>query len=195
MYREPLEGSQIEVERGIDSTTYMWLNGRNGRVQYRDSAIMITIIVGLIYGGFMVLGDSCFTEEMPFYAKLALPALCIFFMAWCIHNLYIIRSNPKPAMLKLSAGGIEYDTGTEPFDLFSMDERCGHRVRPPLFRVLRSKVYRAEAGEVKNLQLQPMLGGHRLIFFIGDESIELGEGLSEAEREWLYEVIKKHVSG
>ena len=190
-------GTKIEVDRDIYSTTYFWKNGEKGLGQYPVAAFLIFWFCGWTVGGFMAVKAFFKGDDAPLFGRLFL----LFWLGgWAVGEvavafiLYSIFRPLKPAKLTLSKGLFEYQTGTKPFS-FNYYTYHQSSQRPKFFQSISNKSYRIETRELKNLRLDRVGERQRLTFDMGIERIEIGETLSEPEREWLYEVLKRHISG
>jgi hypothetical protein len=197
MNAEPPEGSQIKLERDMYSTTYTWENGQKSIGQYGVAAFMIFWLCGWTVGGVMAAMAFVKDDDMPLFARLFL----LFWLGgWAcgeaavIYSLYHIFKGFQPAKLILSSRCFEYVTGTKPFNFNNYRRSEDLEKRPKFFQSFRNKTYRIESNDPFNLQLERVGERQRLTFDIGAERIEIGDVLSEPEREWLYEVLKEHIS-
>ncbi len=194
MNPEPLPGSTIKIDRDIYSTTYSWQNGRAGILQYPVAIFMLFWLGGWTVGGFMAAKELLFGEKMPLFGKLFI----LFWLgAWAfgeaavIYALYGIFKPRLPAKLQLSPGVIEYQTGTLPCNFFDQTAYRQFGKRPKLFEGFRNKIYKFKPSE-NNLKLEYAGERQRLTFDIGVERVEIGQALSEPEREWLYNILMAH---
>ena len=96
-------------------------------------------------------------------------------------------------MLVLTTGAVEYQTGTRPVDfgIFSRPQRFAEFLH--FLKSLRNKVYEIQASELKNLRLDGQGESQTLTFDYDSQRIEIGQNLSEPEREWLYKVLLDHI--
>ncbi|MHC4214137.1 MAG: hypothetical protein ACYSWP_12260 [Planctomycetota bacterium] len=193
MNTEPPEGSRINVERDSYSTTYTWTNGEKNIGQYATAAFLTFWLCGWTVGGFMAATMLFSNNDMPIFARLFM----LFWLggwacgeAFAIYSIYNTFKPLKPAKLILSSTYCEYETGTTPFNFSRYNRDNYPQEKPKMFRSYRNKSYRLELGNMVNLQLERIGERQRLTFDMAAERIEIGEVLSEPEREWLYEVIK-----
>lgn len=194
---EPPAGANIKVDRDMHSTTYFWKNGEKSIGQYGAAAFMIFWLCGWTVGGFMAAGALFFGKEMPLSSRLFM----LFWLGgWAcgevfvIYALYNIFRPLKPAKLTLSSTYFEYETGTKPYS-FNYYKYDRSQQKPKFFQNLRNKNYRLELNQPVNLHLERIGERQRLTFDIGSERVEIGDTLTEPEREWLYEILREHIEG
>lgn len=191
---EPLAGSKIQISRDISSTTYFWKNGQRSLSEYPVMAFLIFWLGGWTMGGFMTVKSLLLEGDMPLSAR-------IFILCWLggwacgeaavIYILYNFFKPKKPAKLTLSSSYIEYETGTSPVNFFNYCRYPRSEKRSKIFKNLRNKTYRIERSFLENLQLERVAERQRLTFDVGAERVEIGETLSEPEREWLYKILRR----
>jgi hypothetical protein len=196
MSRLPPEGSSIQVQDDIDSTTYIWSNGKKSWTQFPIAGFMMCWLGGWTFGGYMAVTQALFAKDMPLFGR-------IFIMFWLggwlfgeiavCYALYNIFRPLMPAILILNRLSAEYQTGTKPFDYFNSSRNHLFGQRPKLFQNRKNKTYLLGHKELSHLRLDFAGDRQRLIFDKGIERVEIGEMLSEPEREWLYEILKSHI--
>jgi len=194
MSREPPEGSAIRVDRDIYSSVYSWYNGKSSVLRYLI-AVFFLVFLGFWFVGEIHAIHSLMKDDMPLFGRL----FTLFWLGgWTIggivimYLIYNLVKPLKPASLKLSAGSIRYETGTEPFDFFMWDYRQ-RKESFNFFKGFRNKVYEVENANMQNLRLERIGERQRLSFDYGAQRVEIGKSLTEPEREWLYEVLKEHI--
>jgi hypothetical protein len=192
---EPPAGANIKVDRDMYSTTYSWENGRKSIGQYGVAAFMIFWLCGWTVGGFMAAKTLFTNNDMPLFGRLFM----LFWLGgWAfgevavIYALYNTFKPLKPAKLTLSSTYFEYDTGTKPYN-FNYYRYGRSQEKPKFFQSFRNKNYRVELNQPVNLRLERVGERQRLTFDIGSERIEIGDTLTEPEREWLYEILREHI--
>lgn len=197
MKDEPPAGSRIIVDRSMYSTTYLWKNGEKSLKRYPVAAFLLFWLGGWTFGGFAVIKSLLTNDNTPLFGRMFM----LFWLGgWAlgetgvIYILYCMFRPQEPAKLTLSPGFIEYQPGTEPFN-FNRSTYCQSSQKPNFFQGLRNKSYRIETRDISNLKLDQSGERQRLTFDIGAERIEIGEILSEPEREWLFEILQSHISG
>ena len=191
---QPL-GSQITVDRDIHSTTYSWKNGEKNIAQYGIAAFMTFWLCGWTVGGFIAMKQLFSGNDMPLFGRLFM----LFWLggwacgeAFVIYALYNTFKPVKPSKLILSSTFLEYETGTKPYNSFDYSRYNRYQGRRKFFQRFRNKVYRLELRNPIDFQLERIGERQRLTFDIGSERVEIGEALSEPEREWLYAVLREH---
>lgn len=194
---EPLQGSAIKLDRDMHCITYSWVNGKKSLLQYPAALFMLFWLGGWAVGEYMAAKELFTGDKMPLFGKLFLGFwLC----AWTVGGaavacgLYSFLRPPKPAKLTLSAGAIEYQTGTSPENVFNRSTYNQTGEKPNLFKFFRNKIYKLDMSEVKNLRLEYAGERQRLTCDKGIERIEIGPTLTEPEREWLYGILNNHLS-
>ncbi|MHC4528865.1 MAG: hypothetical protein ACYS29_13400 [Planctomycetota bacterium] len=196
MENEPPQGSKIRMERHIDSTCYIWTEDKRGFAHYVISAFMLLWFCAWTAGGgitillFITLLFRAISGGAPWLAVL-------FTMAWLggwtigevvvFETLYRALRRQKPAVLTLLSGRIRFETGTRPLILGQRTQTgfCSHKQ-------LDNRIYELSTIELANLRLERVGDEQRLSFDRGVERVEIGQSLSEPERQWLYEVLLEH---
>jgi hypothetical protein len=197
MENEPPQDSKIRMERDIDSTRYIWRKeDKRGFAHYAISAFMLFWFCGWTAGGgivvlfFIMFLFAAITGEAPLWPVL-------FIMAWLggwtiggvvvFKTLYRALRRQKPAVLALLSGYIRFETGTRPFVL-------GQRAQTAFFchKEFDNRIYELSTTEPANLRLEWVGDEQILSFDHGIESVEIGQSLSEPEREWLCGVLLEH---
>jgi len=191
MINNPPEGSRIEIERNIHSTSYIWKNAKRGfSFQY---AFLFFWLCGWTIGGLMALirifGES-FEEEEERCFMFAWLTFWAVGEVVVISILYFALRPQKPSVLTLSPGRIHFETGTRPLGSFN----AYYEMRHPMafFQICRNKTYDLEASQIDNLKLERVGERQRLTFDYGRERVEIGDNLTEPEREWLYNLLREH---
>ena len=193
----PPDGSEIQVDREIHSTTYSWKNGKKGWAVLPIAAFLTFWLCGWTVGGIMAGKELLFGKEVPIFARLFLLFwLCGWAFGECavIFILCNIFRPAKPAKLIISPRSIEFHTGTKMYLPNRNSNDYNRNKRKNITDYFRNKVYTVGVNEMSNLSLDFAGDRQRLTFDVGVERVEIGESLTEPEREWLYEVLEKHIS-
>ena len=108
-----------------------------------------------------------------------------------VFTIYRIFRKAVPEQILLNRPNLAYDTGVPPFNVsLNMHASNQKGVWKSLFA--RQKKYEFMPNEIETLQLRETDSGNRLTIDQGSKRHELGAGVSEIEREWLYDYIKKN---
>lgn len=196
---EPPAGTNIKVDRDMYSMTYSWKNGEKSIGQYGAAAFMLFWLCGWTVGGFVAAREVFSGKDMPLFGRLFM----LFWLGgWAcgeaavIYVLYNTFKPIKPSKLTLASTYFEYETGTKPynFNYYKYDRSQG---KPNFFQSFRNKNknYRVELKQPVNLHLERIGERQRLTFDVGAERVEIGDTLTEPEREWLHEVLRGHIGG
>jgi hypothetical protein len=106
-------------------------------------------------------------------------------------TLWRILRPAVPESLTFSKPQLIYDSGIQPFDMMSFSRsRLSNQMNPWKKIFQKRRVLTFSPGEVGTLKLRDTDGGNRLTIDKENERIDLGEGLTEVEREWLYGQMK-----
>jgi len=191
MVNNPPEGSRIELKRDIHSTSYIWKNPGKG-LGFRN-AFLFFWLCGWTIGGLMALihifGGS-FEKEEDRWFMLAWLTFWAVGEVVVISILYFALRPQKPSVLTLSPGSIHFETGTRPLGSFNADYETSHPLA--FFEKYKNKIYVLETSQINNLKLERAGERQRLTFDYGRERIEIGDSLSEPEREWLFDILREH---
>jgi len=198
MEYKPPEDSKINIERDIDSTRYIWHEGKKSVGYYLVLAFMSFWFCGWTIGGFagvfllFITSVGFFTGKIPFFV----PLFALFWLgAWTIGEIVVFKTlyyalrPQRPSVLTLSNRGITFETGTHAPNL------PPSRYYKRLFssKEFKNRTFSLGASEAKTLKLERTGEKQRLSFDHGVERIEIGETLTEPEREWLYNILVEHL--
>jgi hypothetical protein len=200
MEYDPPIGSQIEIRGGLDETQFVWKQGRKGVVHYLVLAFLLFWFCGWTVGGcmavfvFFVVLIGWIAGEAPVFAPLF---LFFWLGAWTVGEivtfkiLYFTLRPQKPSVLTLSSKGIAFETGTRSPNLTP--------TRPQKkfyssFEEFRNRKFSLALPQIRTVNLGWAGEKQRLSFDYGVERIEIGQSLSEPEREWLYSLLLEHAS-
>jgi len=101
--------------------------------------------------------------------------------------LYIIVRPAVPETLEFSGSTINYDSGVAPFHL-SFDFYSRWNMWKRIFRKrIKTEFNRTD---IKTLKLREFGSGNRLTIDNKNNRIDIGTGISELEREWLFDYIR-----
>ncbi|MDH4240787.1 MAG: DUF2244 domain-containing protein [Phycisphaerae bacterium] len=195
---EPPEGSKINIERDIDSIRYNWQEGKKSIGHYLVLAFMCFWFCGWTVGGFVAIYIFIVTVVAYFINKVPIfaPLFVLFWLgAWAIGEILVFKTlyyalrPKKPSVLTLSNRGITFETGTSSPILA---QRQYHR-KAFSFKKFKNRTFDLGMNETETLRLESIGEKQRLSFDHGAERIEIGETLTEPEREWLYNVLTEHL--
>jgi hypothetical protein len=93
-----------------------------------------------------------------------------------------------PERLVFAVGKLIYDTGVQPLPM-----HFGYRAREDVWRRMFEKRKRIEFSptEIRTLKLRDTDAGNRLTIDCGNDRIDIGRTLTEVEREWLFQEIRR----
>jgi len=134
------------------------------------------------------------SEEAPPHVLWIVFSFCI--VAALVHLCfaYTTIKGRKPFVLTLSAGSIRYETGT--ISGGTIDKEASN-VRSLNEAMTVAKKYwkrnlDMEISKVANLRLEGIGEQQRLYLDYEGQTCEIGQTLSEPEREWLCELLREH---
>lgn len=93
-----------------------------------------------------------------------------------------------PETLILAGSNLVYDSGVQPMPMY-----FGYwRGRTNYWKEMFEKRKRVEFNpqDIRTLKLRDTSDGNRLTLDHGNDRIDVGKGLTEVEREWLFQFIK-----
>ena len=192
------EGSKINIERDVDSIRYSWRKGKKSIGHYLVLAFMSFWFCGWTVGGFAVVyilivtAVGFFIDKVPIFVLLFL----LFWLGgWTIceivvfKTLYYALKPKKSSVLTISNRGIVFETGTSSPILGQRQ----HYKKAVSFKEFKNRTFNLGTSEAETLKLDRAGEKQRLSFDQGAERIEIGESLTEPEREWLYNVLTEQL--
>jgi len=108
---------------------------------------------------------------------------------FAFYFLYRILKKPIPEMLLLNRPNLAYDTGVPPFQI-TFYPKNQKEFWKTLFAKRKKHEFTPE--QIKTLKLRESDSGNRLTIDSGAKRHEIGNGVSEIEREWLYDYLNKN---
>ncbi|MHC4478428.1 MAG: hypothetical protein ACYTEL_22540 [Planctomycetota bacterium] len=193
MEYDPPQGSKIQVQRDMHSTRYLWANKERNFLGYVMAPILFVFLCVWTCAGIGMISDVIDESTPPTERLHRVSGLAawIVFESGLIAILYLVLRPQKPSVLTLSAGFVEYQTGTRCLDLLTAsDKKSGGLLSQ--FKQLKNRAYKLRAAELGRLKLERRSEKQMLLIDYEGKLIEIGETLSEPEREWLYEILKQH---
>jgi phosphate/sulfate permease len=191
--------SQIEVHRDLSTTTYTWRDLSKRRLKLGTvvgtivtaCAIIVTEI-SLVY---TLIKES---SNGQIHQGLLIASIIVGLIAVIyVWFTYFVILNPKrkPFKLTLSPGKLKYELGYLNID-FSNYEKATAQIDnvSALFKKTKLMKSEIETSDITNLKLEQIAQTKRLSFDYQAERIEIGESLSDADREWLYEILRDHLA-
>lgn len=106
--------------------------------------------------------------------------------AFAIWFLFRLLRPSVPEELFLSVPSLVHDSGIPPFTM-SFDYRSQMEVWKKVYK--RRKKTEFSQQDLQTLRLRDIDGGNRVTIDKGTDRIDLGAGLSEVEREWLFSTL------
>ena len=149
-------------------------------------------------GGWLMGEVSVIHELLSGSPKAASPFLVFWLGGWTIGggfavlSLYRMLRPAVPETLTLSAAGLVYDSGIPTPDFYAFNRYAAYRGRTNPWKKIfqKRKVITIFQSEMSTLRLREGDGGNRLTVDKGIDRIDLGESLSDVEKEWLYDQLK-----
>jgi len=192
--REAPEGSKIKVEQDVHSTSFVWKDVERKSAKVRQLVFSIFLIT--FSASFLVLVIRHFVDGTdrwhlggPLILALILAILC---MVGGFFFLFLSLRPTRPFKLVLSPRNIRYEIGD-----FSFRSINAHKMQDlgeiaAWMKKYRQRIYEAETSKVTNLKLERVGDKIRLSFDLGVDRVEIGETLSDREKEWLHEILREH---
>jgi hypothetical protein len=185
----PLQGSKIQVdyELGYEKLTVPHDSG--GFMRYFVGAFL------LFWLGGWTMGWLSAASEL-FRGSGGVDGFLIFWLGgwtiggiFAIYYLYRIFRPAVPETIILASPTMVYDSGIEPLQV-----KFGYRNRSETWKKFFQKRKRFEftPEEISTIKLREFENGNRLTIDHGHERIEFALGISELEREWLFNVLQKN---
>jgi hypothetical protein len=120
--------------------------------------------------------------------------LALWLVAWAVGSvmaLYMVYRALRPSVpesLRLASHGVSYDSGVPPLRM-----NYGDRGRKDAWRSMFPRRTRVELDrrQLQSLRLRETGDGNRLTVDADARRVDLAQGASEIEREWLYQVLAK----
>ncbi|MHC4478425.1 MAG: hypothetical protein ACYTEL_22525 [Planctomycetota bacterium] len=193
MEYEPPVGSKIRVERTMHGTTFAWKEDGGGIGRYGIALFLLfwlCLWTAAEISAIRQLIEDLRKGEVSFFLIFWLGGWTVG-GAFALCYLYSMLRPRKPTVLTLSPGRIEYRPGIAG----ARSEAFGYdRSRSPCdsFEKLRKKVFEIETSEMTNLKLERIGERQRLSFDYGASRVIIGLTLSDPEKQWLYEILRKH---
>ncbi|MBA7630142.1 hypothetical protein ES703_37652 [subsurface metagenome] len=194
MKKEPPEGSKIKVEQDVHSTTYMWKDDdkmftKLGHLAFSVFLIGFAVAFWISAIRHLVSESNKWNFGLPLLLAFVFTALCAtggFFF------FFITLKSKKPFKLILSPRHIQYKIGDINFRAMDTAKFRDLNDLTATIKKYRKRIYEAETSKITNLRLERVGDRQRLSFDWGADRVEIGETLSDIEREWLYEILKEH---
>jgi len=174
----------------MHSIKYIWDNKEMNILGYAITPMLFLWLCGWTCAGISLI-QKLLADPISWSKRISWLIGWFVGEAVVISILYFILRPKKPSVLTLSPGYFEYETGTRPFDIIS-----GIKGNQPikelwaLYKGLGNKTYRIKEPEAKMLNLERIGERQKLFFVCEGRRIEIGDSLSEPEREWLYAIMK-----
>lgn len=195
MIREPPSGFKIQVEETLRGTAYSWKDEEGNSARFRRIIFHLLIVCAAVFFGLFVLSQlASGSKEAPSYFLWGMFVFCVLMALFNLSLIYSKLKGPKPFILTLSPGNIHYKVGTisessinsELSNVKSLNEAIA------ICKKHRKRNLNIETSKIANLKLERVGEKQRLSFDYEADRIEIGETLTEPEREWLYEILKEH---
>jgi len=192
--REAPEGSRVKVEQDGHSTIFVWKDV-DRRLTKAGHLVFLICLIG--FGGFFLVSVVRHSVSGPDQWHLGalwilVLVFAILFMVGGFFFLFSTLRPTRPFKLVLSARGIRYEMGDISFRSINADKIQDLGEITTRMKKYRKRVYEAKTSEVTNLKFERVGDKKRLSFDTGADRVEIGETLSEREKEWLYEILREH---
>jgi hypothetical protein len=178
--------SRIEVSTGRDGTVVLTLpTAKTGVMRFGIAAFLLFWI-----GGWAVGWITSFRQITSGRAE---PFLIFWLCGWTVGGafafwyLWRLLRPAIPETLTVAKLDLAYDSGMQPFAV-SFGYRAGNDYWKKMFQ--KRKRIRFTRDEVATLTLRDTSDSNRLTIDHGNERIDIGIGLTEVEREWLFRLLK-----
>jgi hypothetical protein len=185
--------SKSNITSTIDRNghTVLTLPASSGFIRYFVAAFLICWLFGWAAGLVGSLHEVITDAKAP----------KVFLIAWlggwsiggcfAIAMLYRMLRPAIPESLTLSMPELGYDTGVPPMDFMSFNRQYYRSQTNPWKKVFqRRKIVIFSPSDISTLKLRDVEGGNRLTIDKENERIDLGQTLTEVEREWLFAQLK-----
>ena len=184
--------SNTKITFSIDHNGYQVISlpSASGWMRYPIAAFLI-----LWLGGWFIGLTSVSRELLTSHHKAPDIFLLFWLGGWTVGGgfaiamLYRILRPPIPETLILSKPSLIYDSGIPTLDFMSFNY-VYRRVNPwkKIFQKRRTIEFSPLA--IATLKLRDVQGDNRLTIDYQNERIDLGQSLTEVEREWLFSQLK-----
>ncbi|HEX4637942.1 MAG TPA: hypothetical protein VH170_00480 [Chthoniobacterales bacterium] len=186
---KPPAESKIDVTTDRNSFTLLTLPAeRRGFARFAVSLFLLCWLGGWAFGWVAAFHQILRGTKGP-------EAFLVFWLiawsvggAWAIWCLYRFLRPVVPERLGLAKPNLVYDSGIQPPPIFFGYWRGQKDYWKRMFE--KRKQIEFTRKEIPTLRLRDTDDGNRLTLDHANERIDIGKGLTEIEREWLFEVIK-----
>jgi hypothetical protein len=103
-----------------------------------------------------------------------------------VWTLWLVVRPARPESVRLEADVLRYDPGRAPYDPWRPDGLWGHPAPPE-----RPHAFQVDRPAVGGVVLERVGGRERLCLNRGADRREIGAGLRDPEREWLFAVLRR----
>ncbi len=191
---EAPEGSRFKIEPTIQGTQISWFDKeRRTRSEIGGGLFVLFWLGGWACGEYFALTTIIEGWQKGEWNLFLLFWLCGWTVVgtFALHAVIKIFGPSKPTKLTLMSNrSICFEQGSNRKNIFIR----GNGTETSTI-VKSGKKYGLIYGpDIQNLRLERILEYQRLSFDYQSQRIEIGNGLTEPEREWLYEILKDHIS-
>jgi hypothetical protein len=190
----------VEIEGDIK--TYSWITGDIRKTPLKAFPICIIIIGILVWFEYSIIkfavtdwknsGFDLWLIALTGFAVIGAFVLLSFILVF-LGVIISLFTGIRPAKLVLSPGMVTYAYGSvEPLGSEEMKKRLA-RERFALGRKYKQLSRGVEVPQISNVKLEPLDSGKRLTFDMGSERIEIGKGLTESQKEQIFQALSSHV--
>ncbi len=188
----PANSKIVETTDGVGYPLLKLPYGSGSFMRYPVAAFLIFWLCGWCAGWIGAFHELFFSHQKT-------PELFLLFWlgGWTIGGgfalayLYRLLRPSIPETLTLARPNLIHDSGVQPLDIMSFN-RYAYRHRQNAWKKAfqRRKVTIFSPENLATLKIRDVDGGNRLTIDQGNERFDLGESLTEVEREWLFERLK-----
>jgi hypothetical protein len=179
-------GSVIEVAHGPEGVTLSWAGPSPGLSRFPLAAFLLFWLGGWAFGWVAAAGQV---------ARGGAPPFLIFWLGgWTVGGGFVIWSlwamfRPvRPESVRLEAEKLRYDPGRAPSVPWQRHGWAGWD-RPAAPKV--TSAMTVDRSDIRGFVLDRIGERQRLCFDRGADRLEIGAGLREPEREWLFTILRK----
>jgi hypothetical protein len=186
----PSEGSRIKDENTSEGRVLSWFDYKGGASDIGGTLFLLFWLVAWAAGEIFAI-YGLFFGSVDLGAKIF---LTVWLLMWTFGGIaaFVTLLNSlrpsKPTRLSfLYDGKLRFEQGTYQKRYIDTDGEEASTV------VKRGKKYGVfERSQINNVMLERIGERKRLSFDYRSQRIEVGKGLTEPEREWLFEALKKY---
>ena len=189
----PPEGSRIKFEQFISGVKYSWSNAVPAGGSWAVILFLCAWMGGWYFGETTAIRHLFYAEniESPQYFLMFWLAGWTLGGLWCAFTIFLFIRPTKPSELTLENHELTYYTGLlKPRLSFDNKVKSKNRNKLPSFT---GKRYVIPFSGISNIKLERIDGELKLTIDNNAKRVEIGETLSEPEKEWLCTVLQQDI--